>query len=214
MDIRSYLKRFLFEPYRTRDRVSSLSGGERARVALAKLLLAPANVLVLDEPTNDLDVATLSALEAMLVESQSTALIVSHDRYFLDRVATKILAFEGDGRVLQYAGNYSDYRDQRAARQPDGKRSAEKAAKKSKASASPKGSKLSYKEKQELERLVGEIERLENEAAEVDAMLNEPTLYAERADEVPAILARQQDLQEALETKMGRWMVLEAKAGG
>ena len=104
IDIRSYLKRFLFAPHRTRDKVSSLSGGERARVALAKLLLAPANVLVLDEPTNDLDVVTLAALEEMLVESNSTALIVSHDRYFLDRVATKILAFEGDGRVIALRG--------------------------------------------------------------------------------------------------------------
>ena len=212
IDIRSYLKRFLFPPHRTRDKVSSLSGGERARVALAKLLLAPANLLVLDEPTNDLDVATLSALEEMLVESSATALIVSHDRYFLDRVATKILAFEGEGRVVLYAGNYSDYRNQRAALQPDTRPRAEKDSDSKKADAPPKSDTLSYKEKQELGRIVEEIERLEAEAAEVDAQLNDPTLYAERVEEVPGILARQRELQGAVEAKMARWMELEAKA--
>ncbi|MBW2380906.1 MAG: ABC-F family ATP-binding cassette domain-containing protein, partial [Deltaproteobacteria bacterium] len=116
VDIRSYLKRFLFEPHRARDRVAALSGGERARAALAKMLLLPANVLLLDEPTNDLDVSTLATLEEMLVEGESTALIVCHDRYFLDRVATGILAFEDDGQVTAYAGNYSDYREARAER--------------------------------------------------------------------------------------------------
>jgi ATP-binding cassette subfamily F protein uup len=212
IDIRSYLKRFLFPPHRTRDKVSSLSGGERARVALAKLLLAPANLLVLDEPTNDLDVATLSALEEMLVASGSTALIVSHDRYFLDRVATKILAFEGEGRVVLYAGNYSDYRDQRAAPQPGTRSRAEEDFDSKKADAPPKADRLSYKEKQELGRIVEEIERLEAEAADVDAQLNDPTLYAERVEEVPGILARQRELQGAVEAKMARWMELEAKA--
>ncbi|MGB5349341.1 MAG: ABC-F family ATP-binding cassette domain-containing protein, partial [Polyangiales bacterium] len=211
IDIRSYLKRFLFAPHRTRDKVSSLSGGERARVALAKLLLAPANVLVLDEPTNDLDVATLSALEEMLVASDSTALIVSHDRYFLDRVATKILAFEGDGRVIAYAGNYSDYRDQRAAGRAERKRSSDKAGPKPKSVATGKGNKLSYKEKQELQRLPGEIERAETEAREVEALLNDPALYADRAEEVPAIVARQGKLQAQIDQMMTRWMELESK---
>ncbi len=214
IDIRSYLKRFLFAPHRTRDKVSSLSGGERARVALAKLLLAPANVLVLDEPTNDLDVATLAALEEMLVQSGSTALIVSHDRYFLDRVATKILAFEGDGRVIAYAGNYSDYRDQRAARQAESKLSADRSPQKQKGGPSPKGQKLSYKEKQELQKLVAGIERAETKAAEVEALLNDPALYAERAEEVPSIVARQGELQAELDRMMTRWMELESKAAG
>ena len=211
MDIRSYLKRFLFPPHRTRDKVSSLSGGERARVALAKLLLFPANVLVLDEPTNDLDVATLSALEDMLVESKSTALIVSHDRYFLDRVATKILAFEGDGQVTVYAGNYSDYRQQRAARPTDSKQAAPAESKKARRGASTKGAKLSYKEKRELEGIEGEIERAESDAAEVDALLNDPALYAERAEEVPDIVARQDALRAEIERLMARWLELEAK---
>jgi ATP-binding cassette subfamily F protein uup len=212
VDIRTYLKRFLFAPHRTRDKVSSLSGGERARVALAKMLLAQANVLVLDEPTNDLDVATLAALEGMLVESNSTALIVSHDRYFLDRVATKILAFEGDGRVIAYAGNYGDYREQRAAGQPTTRRSVDKSPSKPKGKSSAKEQKLSYKEKLELERIVGDIERAEAKATEVEASLNDPTLYANRADEVPAIVARQRELQEEIERMIARWMELEAKA--
>jgi ATP-binding cassette subfamily F protein uup len=212
IDIRSYLKRFLFAPHRTRDKVSSLSGGERARVALAKLLLVPANVLVLDEPTNDLDVSTLSALEEMLVESNSTALIVSHDRYFLDRVANRILAFEGGGRVVAYAGNYSDYREQRSAAQPDGKKGPEKGAKGPKPPSTRKAQKLSYKEKQELESIVGEIERTEREAAEVEALLNDPALYADRAEEVPAIVARQGALRAQVDRLMARWMELESKS--
>jgi len=214
IDIRSYLKRFLFAPHRTQDKVSSLSGGERARVALAKLLLAPANVLVLDEPTNDLDVATLASLEEMLVQSNSTALIVSHDRYFLDRVATKILAFEGDGRVIAYAGNYSDYRGQRATRQAVTKRSVDKGSRKPKASSANKGQKLSYKEKLELEQITGDIERAEQEAAQVEALLNDPTLYAERVEEVPSIVARQRELHDDIDRMMARWMELESKAAG
>ena len=212
IDIRSYLKRFLFAPHRTRDKVSSLSGGERARVALAKLLLVPANVLVLDEPTNDLDVSTLSALEEMLVESNATALIVSHDRYFLDRVANRILAFEGGGRVVAYAGNYSDYREQRSAAQPDGKKGLEKGSKGPKPPPARKAQKLSYKEKQELESIVGEIERTEREATEVEALLNDPALYADRAEEVPAIVARQGALRAQVDRLMARWMELEAKS--
>jgi len=212
VDIRSYLKRFLFPPHRARDKVSSLSGGERARVALAKLLLAPANVLVLDEPTNDLDVATLAALEDMLVESRSTALIVSHDRYFLDRVATKILAFEGEGRATVYAGNYSDYRAQRAARPTDAKPAVDAEPKKAKRGGSPKTPKLSYKEKRELEGIEGEIERAESTVAEVNAELNDPALYAERAEQVPKIIARQEALRAEIDRLMARWMELEAKS--
>jgi ATP-binding cassette subfamily F protein uup len=212
IDIRSYLKRFLFPPHRTRDKVSSLSGGERARVALAKLLLVPANVLVLDEPTNDLDVATLAALEDMLVESRSTALIVSHDRYFLDRVATKILAFEGEGEATVYAGNYSDYREQRAARPAGVEPAADAQPKKAKRGGLAKGPKLSYKEKRELEGIEGEIERAEAEAAEVDAQLNDPALYAERPNEVPKIMARQEALRAEIDRLMTRWVELEAKS--
>jgi len=214
VDIRTYLKRFLFAPHRTRDKVSSLSGGERARVALAKMLLSPANVLVLDEPTNDLDVATLAALENMLVESNATALIVSHDRYFLDRVATKILAFEGAGRVIAYAGNYSDYREQRTSLPPTPKQTIEESPNKARAASTSKAQKLSYKERLELGRIVAEIEQAEARAAEIEALLNDPALYAERAAEVPAIVARQRELQEEIDQMMARWMELEARNAG
>lgn len=148
----------------------------------------------------------------MLVESNTTALIVSHDRYFLDRVATKILAFEGDGRVIAYAGNYSDYRDQRVARQATTKRSADKIPKKPKGRPSTKAQKLSYKEKLELERITGDIERAEKEAAEVEALLNDPALYADRAEAVPSIVARQRELHDEIDEMMARWMELESKA--
>ncbi|MGB8222475.1 MAG: ATP-binding cassette domain-containing protein, partial [Polyangiales bacterium] len=214
VDIRTYLKRFLFAPHRTRDKVSSLSGGERARVALAKMLLSPANVLILDEPTNDLDVATLAALEDMLVQSNATSLIVSHDRYFLDRVATKILAFEGDGRVVAYSGNYSDYREQRAARPLAAAQPVDKRPKRPKDRSTPQAQKLSYKEKLELGRIVAEIELVEARAAEIDALLNDPDLYADRAEEVPAIVARQRELHDEIDRMMARWVELEGKTAG
>jgi ATP-binding cassette subfamily F protein uup len=211
VDIRSYLKRFLFEPHRARDRVSALSGGERARAALAKMLLAPANVLLLDEPTNDLDVATLATLEEMLVEGQSTALIVCHDRYFLDRVATGILAFEDDGQVTAYAGNYSDYRDRRAERDAAREPTRPAVDKPGKRATASKPGKLSYKEKNELEKVLASIEQTETSAAEIEATLSDPALYAERASEVPAIVERQRELQEELERLMSRWMELEER---
>ena len=211
VDIRSYLKRFLFEPHRSRDRVSALSGGERARAALAKMLLVPANVLVLDEPTNDLDVSTLATLEEMLVEGESTALIVCHDRYFLDRVATMILAFEEDGQVTAHAGNYSDYRERRAERDAAREPTSSAAQKAQKRRTDPKLGKLSYKEKIEHQETVASIERAEATAAKIEETLADPTLYAERAAEVPAIIARQGELQEELERLMSRWMELEER---
>ena len=211
IDIRSYLKRFLFEPHRIRDRVSALSGGERARVALAKMLLAPANVLLLDEPTNDLDVATLATLEEMLVEGQSTALIVCHDRYFLDRVATGILAFEEEGQVTAYAGNYSDYRERRAERDVAREPTRQAAGKPEKRAIASKPGKLSYKEKVELEQVLASIERAEATASELEETLGDPALYAERAAEVPAIVERQREIQDELERLMSRWMELEER---
>src|SRR5690606_5162653 len=115
MDARAYLDRFLFDGEQQRQPVGTLSGGEKARALLAKLLLTPTNLFVLDEPTNDLDVTTLASLEELLIEMQGTALVVTHDRWFLDRVATAVLSFEGDGKVVRYAGGYTSYREQRKA---------------------------------------------------------------------------------------------------
>jgi ATP-binding cassette subfamily F protein uup len=209
VDIRSYLKRFLFEPHRARDRISALSGGERARAALAKMLLVPANVLVLDEPTNDLDVSTLATLEEMLVEGESTALIVCHDRYFLDRVATGILAFEENGQVTAYAGNYSDYRERRAERDATREPARSETGKLKKRRTESKPGKLSYKEKIEHREIVAAIERAEATATEIEETLADPVLYAARAAEVPAIVERQGEIQAELERLMSRWMELE-----
>src|SRR5262249_13770212 len=127
LEVRAYLERFLFDPYKQRQPVGSLSGGERARVALAKLLSRGTNLVMLDEPTNDLDVATLGALEELLTEFEGCAIVVTHDRWFLNRVATSVLAFEGEGKVIRYAGGYDAYREQRA-RAEEASPPAEKAA--------------------------------------------------------------------------------------
>ncbi|MEM8605745.1 MAG: ABC-F family ATP-binding cassette domain-containing protein [Myxococcota bacterium] len=212
IDVRSYLKRFLFEPHRARDKVSALSGGERARTALAKMLLRPANVLVLDEPTNDLDVATLSSLEQMLVDGGSTALIVCHDRYFLDRVATAVLAFGPDGQVTRYAGNYSEYREAAEARTKPPKAATTPTNDEPATSDAPSAPrKLSYKEKQELNGIEAEIEAAETRVAEIETALNDPALYAERSTEVPELVDAAKNAREELERLMARWVELEAR---
>jgi len=217
VDVRSYLARFLFPPERLRLKVGALSGGERARVCLARLLLSPANVLLLDEPTNDLDVATLGALEAMLVESDATCIVVSHDRYFLDRVATSILSFEGDGRVLRYVGNYETYRRLRAASSAARPAADDTpVAPPAPARARPKRADkaLTFKEERELEGMMAAIEEAEAALSELDAILADPALYAERAAEVPALVARQEEARAEVERLMARWEALEAKKAG
>ena len=212
IDVRSYLMRFLFRPERLKEKVRGLSGGERARVALARLLLEPANVLVLDEPTNDLDVQTLGALEQMIVDMNATAFVVSHDRYFLDRVATSILDFEGEGKVTRYVGDYDTFRRLKAQRDQE-RRAAGAAAKKPKkerAPAAPKAG-LSSKEKRELSDLEGRIEAAEEELASLDAQLADPALYAERAGEAPALTARRESLGAEVDAMLARWETLEEK---
>ena len=213
MDVRSYMARFLFAPERLREKVGALSGGERARVLLAKLLLQPANVLLLDEPTNDLDVATLGALEEMILEANVTALIVSHDRYFLDRVATSILDFEGEGRVVRYVGNYDVFRRLKQQRRAAAASEAAEVAKAAAAKAAPAKKKagLSWKEKRELEGMVEAIEVAEAKLEELDAVLADPATYAERGDEVPALTAERDAAAAAVEQLMERWEALEAK---
>src|SRR6185436_4995530 len=162
IEVRAYLERFLFDPYKQRQPVGSLSGGERARVALAKLLSRGANLVMLDEPTNDLDVATLGALEELLTEFDGCAIVVTHDRWFLNRVATSVLAFEGEGKVVRYAGGYDAYREQRAR--------AEEAAPPEKAPppppkekpAAPKTRGVTYAERLELDGIVDKIEAAEH----------------------------------------------------
>ncbi|MCB9660380.1 MAG: ABC-F family ATP-binding cassette domain-containing protein [Sandaracinaceae bacterium] len=231
IDVRTYLARFLFAPDRMRQKVVALSGGERARVALAKLLLKPSNVLLLDEPTNDLDVATLSSLEQMLIESDATAIVVSHDRYFLDRVATHILAFEGDGRLVAYAGNYELYRTLSAAAQAE-REAAEKALGKAASKNAPmdasapkdgagvdagrdakndRPAKLSQKERRELDGMLEAVDAAEQALAALDAQLADPSLYAERPNEVRTITEKQQAASAKVEQLMARWDELEQR---
>ncbi|MBL4637394.1 MAG: ABC-F family ATP-binding cassette domain-containing protein [Kofleriaceae bacterium] len=204
----AYLGRFMFARKRVRDKVSMLSGGERARVALAKMLIEPVNLLLLDEPTNDLDVGTLSALEEMLVSTVATAIVVTHDRYFLDRVATGVLAFEGDGKVVQYASAQQALEGS--------KRSSKKAAKaKAKSIAAqsvPTGTgKRTYAERIELDGILDKIAAGEEAVEKVNAELAAPDLYTERGSEVPGLNERLAVAQKTLEQIVERWEYLESK---
>ncbi|WP_445158119.1 ATP-binding cassette domain-containing protein [Halomonas sp. E14] len=224
----SYLQDFLFTPERARQPVKALSGGESNRLLLAKLFTQPANVLVLDEPTNDLDVETLELLEELLLDFDGTLLLVSHDRAFMDNVVTGVLAFEGDGVVREYVGGYSDWVRQGgklppapwegAARQqvePTAK-AVEKAPASPAPSAPPakKPAKLSYKLQRELDALPAEIERLEAEVAEYEARVGDPAFYQQEAGVVSEVLQAMSDKQAELDAAMERWMELEALAAG
>jgi len=213
----AYLERFLFFRDRARQPVGSLSGGERARVALAKMLLEPANVVVMDEPTNDLDVETLAAVEELLIEMGATALVVTHDRYFLDRVATAILAFEGDGRVVRYPGNYASYVALRDAARARERATAAASRSRSAPPPSPPATArkrgLTWNEARELERVEGEIAALEAELAARDAELADPLTYAGRSPEIPALLAARDAAHRRLATLLARWEELETRRG-
>jgi len=218
----SYLERFLFDGSTQRKRIGVLSGGERARVCLARLLATPSNLLLLDEPTNDLDVSTLGALESMLLEFAGSALIVSHDRWFLDRVATSILAFEADGRVDLHRGNYSDYRDKRSresvARAAQARSEKATSAPQTRRSAQPAG-KLSFAEQRELDGLIEAIEAAEAELAELERQLGDPDTYSQSRSKRNAQAGgdvsertRARELAEARVTKLtDRWEALETK---
>ena len=211
----SYLQDFLFAPDRTRSPVRVLSGGEKNRLLLAKLFTQPFNVLVMDEPTNDLDVETLELLEELLLDYQGTLLLVSHDRAFLNNVVTSTLVFEGEGRVEEYAGGYDDWLLQRAqtpAPAPVAK--TEKTEKKDppKKAASRK---LSYKEERELETLPQQLEEMEAELEELHQKLADPALYQKDAPAIPRIQKRLEELEQELKKAYVRWETLEAiKAGG
>ncbi len=212
----SHLEDFLFEPDRARTPARVLSGGERNRLLLARLFTKPANVLVLDEPTNDLDAETLELLENLLVEFSGTLLVVSHDRDFLDNVVTSTLVAEGDGEWREYVGGYSDYAADvarnLASNAPGSATPATSPAAKEKPvwKKQPKPRKLNGKEKAELEALPGKIEALEAEQAELTGKLADPAFYAERAAEVPAIKARLDAIEEETLEVFARWEELEA----
>jgi ATP-binding cassette subfamily F protein uup len=214
MDLRSYLELFLFDGNKQRQKVGALSGGERARVALAKVLREGANLLVFDEPTNDLDLPTLAALEELLQDYEGSVIVVTHDRAFLDRVATGILAFERDpnvagmATVTRYAGGYQDYVAQRAVAQHDSLPSvAPRAAPKSKA----KGG-LTHAERIALEAIVEAVDKAETKVAEIEAMLADPNLYTKRGHEVAALQARLEVARADAAGLAARWEALEEKA--
>jgi ABC transport system ATP-binding/permease protein len=219
--VMSYLGDFLFPPERARAKVSALSGGERNRLLLARLFSRPANVLVLDEPTNDLDIETLELLEALLVEYEGTLFLVSHDRAFLDNVVTEVIAFEGDGVLREYAGGYSDWQRQRAAAAPVRPAAPVRAEAQPRAAPrTPKAaaaSKLSYKERRELEALPARIAALENEQGAITADLADPAVYRDRPERVQALQRRYSEIEAELMTCLVRWEELEARqsaAGG
>jgi ATP-binding cassette subfamily F protein uup len=209
-----YLKDFLFSPERSRSPVRTLSGGERNRLLLAKLFTQPANVLVLDEPTNDLDTETLELLETLLLGFEGTLLLVSHDREFLNNVVTSTIAFDEDGGVRSYVGGYDDWVRQRPPTRamleesaaPDEKAKVERPKK-------DRPKKLSFKDKKELEALPAEIETLESEQGELHAKMANPDFYKEEGSQAfAAVNARLEEIEGILSERYERWEALEAIA--
>jgi ATP-binding cassette subfamily F protein uup len=208
----SYLGDFLFPAQRADSPVRMLSGGERNRLMLARLFARPANVLVMDEPTNDLDIESLELLEQTLQDYSGTLLLVSHDRTFLDNVVTQVLAPLGDGRWREYVGGYSDWLRQR----PQSKPSPQPAPARGAEGASPgegarKPAKMSYKETRELEQLPLQIETLEAEQRALAAAMSGPEYHKRGGEQMRKDAARATDLEQALEVAFARWAELDAK---
>ncbi|WP_087017687.1 ATP-binding cassette ATPase Uup [Thaumasiovibrio subtropicus] len=219
-----YLQDFLFHPKRARTPVKALSGGEKNRLLLAKLFLKPCNLLVLDEPTNDLDIETLELLEELLANYEGTLLLVSHDRHFVDNTVTTSWIFEGNGQIDEYVGGYHDAQHQRAnsaamqakleAERIEKKRLSEekKAAKQTEKKTNSK--RLSYKLQRELESLPEKIEQLEHEIAKLQEDINDPAFFQQNDDVTKATLSRLNDAEQEFEIAFERWEELEAMQKG
>lgn len=211
--VQAYMKDFLFSPEQARTPVHALSGGERARLMLARALALPSNLLVLDEPTNDLDLETLDLLEELIADYNGTALLVSHDRDFIDRTATATIAWEADGVWRVYAGGYADMVNQRG----EGVKARKAAEKAEKAANKPKGEKpknkssgkLSFKDKHALETLPGEIETIEDTLAQLETELADPTLFTKNPERFNAATKEHARLTEDKAAKEERWLELE-----
>jgi ATP-binding cassette subfamily F protein uup len=209
--VSGYLRDFLFPPERLRAPVSMLSGGERNRLLLARLFARPSNLLVMDEPTNDLDAETLDLLEEMVANYAGTLLLVSHDRAFLDNVVTSTLVFEGGGKVNEYVGGYSDWQRQRAPPAPAIAAGAPAGAGSAPAPAPrPKPRRLSYKDQRELAALPEKIQALEAEQLELQTAIADPALFKSEPARAAAALQRLQALTVELENAYSRWDELEA----
>lgn len=213
--VMSYLEDFLFHPARAQSPVSSLSGGERNRLLLAKLFTRPANILVLDEPTNDLDIDTQELLEDLLRDYQGTVFLVSHDRMFLDNVITQSIVFEGQGHLKEYIGGYQDYIDAKSREDKIQTASAPKAVAEPE-KVKPKANrtvKLSYKEQRELDALPDEIAALETEQAEINTQLSDPEIFKDY-EKAGVLQSRAEKIEMLLLEKLERWEWLEAKQNG
>ena len=208
LHVRTYLRRFLFTDDAINSKVGLLSGGERSRLALAKILLRGGNLLIFDEPTNDLDLATLQIIEEGLANFEGCVLVVSHDRWFLNRVCTHILAFEDDGRVEFHVGDYDRYLEKR--------RVATQAveAPKEERVVRARARKLSYKEQRELEGMEEAIMHGEEEVSSLEALLNDPQFFVTRSAEFPEVEAKLASAKERVATLYGRWQELEAIRAG
>lgn len=218
----SYLEDFLFPPQRSRSPVKSLSGGERNRLLLARLFARPANVLVLDEPTNDLDIDTLELLESLLQDFTGTLFLVSHDRAFLENTVTQVIAFEGNGKLTEFGGGYDDWQRFSTLQQQEKNANIKTAvleANISKASGAAKNasintkqSKLTYKEQQELAEFPTKIEGLEAEQVDIGNQLADGEIYKNAPEHVKILQARLQEIEHLLENYLARWEALDAKA--
>ena len=214
--VMSYLADFLFAPARARSPVKSLSGGEKNRLLLARLFTKPANLIVMDEPTNDLDLETLEILEEKLVNYSGALLLVSHDRAFLDNVVTSVIVFEGNGQINEYIGGYADWYEQSLTRKAVTvaiEKAQEEAVKKDKPKSSS-GKKLSFNEQRELDQLPAKIEALENQLTELNASINSADFYKKSPDAVAAALDKLAITEAELTQTYERWELLDAKVSG
>ncbi len=214
--VRTYMKEFLFDPSQARQPVSALSGGERNRLLLATSFAKQSNLLILDEPTNDLDMETLDLLQEVLSDYDGTILLVSHDRDFIDRLVTRSFVFEGDGRVVEYAGGYSDYVTQRKqdARTIETERSNAKPTSTAQIKTAKPSIKLSYKDQRQLDILPAEIEALGDKIKQMEASLADPELYSKNPKKFSDISKSLETSRDALDEKEMRWLELDALKEG
>jgi ATP-binding cassette subfamily F protein uup len=219
--LRDWLEDLLFPVPMQRLKVKALSGGEKNRLLLGRLFLEGANVLVLDEPTNDLDIVTLNVLERLLADFKGSVLLVTHDRWFLDKVATAILAFEGAGKVVRYEGNFQTYRTLKAQDAARAKAERQEAAKPAPAAAAPgapkpkpNGKALNWKEQRELEGMEAAIEEAEARRTELERVLADPETYTARLPEVAALESQRSEAATQVEKLYARWEKLQARVGG
>jgi ATP-binding cassette subfamily F protein uup len=214
MGARAYLTRYLFPNERLREPVSRLSGGERARLMLAKALKTGGNVLVLDEPTNDLDLPSLRMLEEALARFDGSVLVVSHDRYFLDRICDQIVAFEDNGPVVVQPGNYSYYLEKREQRASNAPVAATEPSTRPEPARPSRSRKMSYKDQRELEGMEAVILAAESRVVELEALLNDPAFYATRASEATSMVNELDRVRAEVTRLYARWEELDRMSRG